>query len=104
MRAGHLLNTLITSILLACPAVRFEPPPGGEIQTVATGEDHDQIAQQLDEQAKELEQESERLAGKIDRTREEWEARRRDPGVPGANAPADNEEPDEDEDEDEDAG
>jgi hypothetical protein len=69
---------------------------------VATGEDHDRIAEQLDEQAKGFEQESERLGDEIDKTREEWEARRLDPGVPGAPAPDDDEGKGEDEGEDED--
>jgi hypothetical protein len=47
----------------------------------------DRLADELDEQTDQLEHDSERLAQRIHETREEWDAKRRDPKVPGAITP-----------------
>jgi hypothetical protein len=54
--------------------------------------EHDEQAEELEREAEDMEQRSERMGDEIDETRRDWEAKEQDPGVPGA-------QPDEDEDE-----
>jgi hypothetical protein len=46
--------------------------------------EHDERAERLDSEADRLEDESDRVGRHIDETRRKWEAKERDPGVPGA--------------------
>ncbi len=51
-------------------------------------EDHDRLADEFEQQADRLARENKRLDEEIDEVRSDWEAKRRDPGVPGASPPA----------------
>jgi hypothetical protein len=57
--------------------------------------DHESLADQLENEAAELQEQSEKLHGDLAETRQDWERKRNDPNVPGALEPAD---PAEDED------
>ena len=52
-----------------------------------TPEDPGRLADELEQQADKLEQQSREVQGHIDDTRQEWEGKRADPSVPGANPP-----------------
>jgi hypothetical protein len=52
-----------------------------------TAEDSDRLADELEQQADRLEQHSQEVQARIDDTRQEWESKRADEGVPGANPP-----------------
>ena len=52
-----------------------------------TPEDPGRLADELDRQADKLEQQSREVQAHIDDTRQEWEGKRADPSVPGANPP-----------------
>jgi hypothetical protein len=47
--------------------------------------DPDELARQLEREGDELEERSDKLEGGVEETRQEWERKRSDPGVPGAN-------------------
>jgi hypothetical protein len=49
--------------------------------------DPEQLADELDEQADELQDHSEHLEEKVIEVRREWDQKRSDPSVPGANPP-----------------
>jgi hypothetical protein len=51
-------------------------------------EDHERLAEKLDQEAGRLEDRSEELGQQIDRTRSDWHAKQTDAGVPGAVEPA----------------
>jgi hypothetical protein len=59
-------------------------------------EDPDRRADELDQQADELQERSEHLEERVMEVQREWDRKRSDPSVPGANPPA-QEETDEDE-------
>lgn len=61
-----------------------------------SGKDHERLADELEQLADQLGHESKRLEEKIGEARTDWEAKRRDPAVPGAPAPAQGEEQDRD--------
>ena len=48
-------------------------------------EEHDKLAGELEREADRLAQESQRVGKDIAQTRDDWEAKRRDDSVPGAN-------------------
>jgi hypothetical protein len=48
-------------------------------------EDPGQLADQLEREAERLEEESARLEGRVHGVRQDWERKRADPAVPGAN-------------------
>jgi hypothetical protein len=50
-------------------------------------ENHKKLADELDEQVDKLAHESERLADEIKDVRDDWQAKRADPAVPGAVPP-----------------
>ena len=52
-------------------------------------DDPERLADQLDADADDLQEKSEKLEDEITDTRRDWEAKRRDPGVPGAQPPSD---------------
>jgi hypothetical protein len=56
--------------------------------------DPDQLADELDEQGDELEARSEHLEEKVIEVQREWDRKRSDPNVPGANPPEDEAEDD----------
>jgi|KBSMisStaDraftv2_1062788.scaffolds.fasta_scaffold5573636_1 hypothetical protein len=58
--------------------------------------DHTQAADQAERQADEMEERSERLADDIEGTRDEWERKQGDEGVPGATGEPDAESDSED--------
>jgi hypothetical protein len=47
--------------------------------------DPDELAQQLEREGDELEERSDKLEGGAQEARQDWERKRSDPGVPGAN-------------------
>jgi hypothetical protein len=49
--------------------------------------DHEQIADRLSEESDALERHAHELEDKIDRTKQDWERKRSDPAVPGADPP-----------------
>jgi hypothetical protein len=54
------------------------------------GEDeHSEYADRLEREVGDMERQSERVGAEIDNAREEWERKKRDPSVPGANTPDD---------------
>lgn len=48
--------------------------------------EYDERAEQLEREADKMEQESERVKGRIDETRSDWESKEADQQVPGAQA------------------
>ena len=55
--------------------------------------EHDEKAQQLEREAEDLEERSDRVGEHIDDTRRDWESKEQDPSVPGAQPdPGDEEE------------
>jgi hypothetical protein len=54
-------------------------------------EDHEQLADELDERADEMAKRTDELEGEIESVRGDWEAKRRDDGVAGAPPPKDEE-------------
>ncbi len=50
-------------------------------------DNHEKLADELDEETDKLARESERLADKIKDVRDDWQAKRQDSGVPGAVPP-----------------
>ena len=54
--------------------------------------EHDEHAQELEREAEKLEQHSDVIGGHIDDARQDWKAKEKDPAVPGAQAPDDQEE------------
>jgi uncharacterized protein YoxC len=54
-------------------------------------ENHKKLADELDEQVDKLAHESERLADEIKDVRDDWQAKRADPAVPGAVPPTEDE-------------
>jgi hypothetical protein len=54
-------------------------------------ENHKKLADELDEQVDKLAHESERLADEIKDVRDDWQAKRGDPAVPGAVPPTEDE-------------
>lgn len=46
--------------------------------------EHEELADGLDREARRLQEQSDRLGGEIDGTRKDWEAKRADSAVPGA--------------------
>jgi hypothetical protein len=50
-------------------------------------EDHEQLADELDQQADKLEREQQRLKQEIGDVRDDWQRKRQDEGVPGAVPP-----------------
>lgn len=55
------------------------------------GEDeYSEYADRLEREVGDMERESERVGAEIDNAREEWERKKRDPSVPGANPPGTN--------------
>jgi hypothetical protein len=51
--------------------------------------DHEPLADQLEHEAAELQQQSEKLHGDVADVRDDWERKRREPNVPGAPEPTD---------------
>jgi hypothetical protein len=51
-------------------------------------EEHDEVAERLESEADALKEESERIKGDIDETREDWKSKQQSEEVPGAQ-PAD---------------
>ena len=61
------------------------------------GEDeYSEHADRLEREVGDMERQSERVGAEIDNAREEWERKKRDPSVPGANTPDDSGEQGED--------
>jgi hypothetical protein len=54
--------------------------------------EHDEKAQQLEREAEDLEEQSDRVGEHIDETRRDWESKEQDPSVPGAQPDPDDEE------------
>lgn len=54
--------------------------------------EHDEKAQQLEREAEDLEEQSDRVGEHIDETRRDWESKEQDPSVPGAQPDPDGEE------------
>jgi hypothetical protein len=54
--------------------------------------EHDEEAQQLEREAQDLEEHSDRVGERIDETRRDWESKEQDPSVPGAQPDPDTEE------------
>ena len=52
-------------------------------------DDPERLADKLDADADDLHEKSEKLEDEISDTRRDWQAKRRDPGVPGAEPPSD---------------
>ena len=52
-------------------------------------DDPERLADQLDAGADDLQEKSDKLEDEISDARRDWEAKRRDSGVPGADPPAD---------------
>jgi hypothetical protein len=52
-------------------------------------EDHDEIADKLEDDADKMQEASEKLERDIVETREGWESKQQDPSVPGAQPPED---------------
>jgi hypothetical protein len=48
--------------------------------------EYDERAEQLEREADKMEQESERVKGRVDETRSDWESKEADQQVPGAQA------------------
>jgi hypothetical protein len=46
--------------------------------------EHEERADRMEREAERMEEESERVGEDIEEARDEWEAKERDPGVPGA--------------------
>lgn len=59
--------------------------------------EHEELAEDLEREAQRLQEQSDRLGGEIDGTRQDWESKRADSAVPGA-------EPRDDDADDDDAG
>ena len=59
--------------------------------------EHDEQADRLERDADKMEQESERVGGRIEETRSDWESKETSQSVPGAQAALPGEEDDEDE-------
>ena len=57
-------------------------------------EDPDHLSDALAKEADELERESSQLESQIEETRQDWEGKRRDDGVPGAPPPRQGDKPD----------
>jgi hypothetical protein len=57
------------------------------MNTRADDEDHEQLADELDERADEMSKRSEELEDEIDSVRGDWQAKRRDDGVVGGPPP-----------------
>ncbi len=53
----------------------------------AEREDHEQLAEQLEHEADQLQEHEERLHQRAEDVRQDWERKRRDESVPGANPP-----------------
>jgi hypothetical protein len=54
---------------------------------MSTDEDHERLADELEQEAEHLKQETDRLGGQISDVRSDWESKRQDPAVPGATPP-----------------
>jgi hypothetical protein len=54
--------------------------------------EHDEKAQELEREAEDLEEQSDRVGEHIDDTRRAWESKEQDPSVPGAQPDPDDEE------------
>jgi hypothetical protein len=54
--------------------------------------EHDEKAQELEREAEDLEEQSDRVGEHIDDTRRDWESKEQDPSVPGAQPDPDTEE------------
>ena len=54
--------------------------------------EHDEKARQLEREAEDLEEQSDRVGEHIDETRRDWESKEQDPSVPGAQPDPDDEE------------
>jgi hypothetical protein len=54
--------------------------------------EHDEKAQELEREAEDLEEQSDRVGEHIDDTRRDWESKEQDPSVPGAQPDPDDEE------------
>lgn len=54
--------------------------------------EHDEKARQLEREAEDLEEQSDRVGEHIDDTRRDWESKEQDPSVPGAQPDPDDEE------------
>jgi len=50
-------------------------------------EEHDRLADELDEEADKLQRQNAELGEEIKQARSDWETKRRDPAVPGAPEP-----------------
>jgi hypothetical protein len=50
--------------------------------------DHERLADKLEEELRKLERHSEEVEREVKEARDDWERKRADPGVPGAPAPA----------------
>lgn len=61
-------------------------------------EDPGALADEMEEEADRLEDRAKELGEDVDDVRKDWERKRADDGVPGANPPAEDEDKDEDED------
>jgi hypothetical protein len=56
--------------------------------------EHEERAERIDREVERMEEESERVGDDIQEARHDWEAKQRDPGVPGAQPdPGEEEEP-----------
>jgi cell division protein FtsB len=62
-------------------------PERAILEAMTPDENHENLADELDEQADKLAQESEQLADEIKDVRDDWQAKRQDPAVPGAVPP-----------------
>lgn len=55
---------------------------------MASGEDHERLADDLDQESDELAGQSDRLADEIEHVRADWHSKQEDEGVPGAVKPS----------------
>lgn len=78
-----------TPVWASSEAERLTDMETDDTERPAESEDHEGLAEDLEQQADRLEQENRRLGEEIGNVRGDWEAKRADPGVPGAAPPPD---------------
>jgi hypothetical protein len=66
----------------------FGSPRGGYRTTV----EHDERAEEMERDVDRMEHDSDKVGDRIDETRREWDAKERDPSVPGAQPDSEEEE------------
>jgi hypothetical protein len=69
----------------------LRPGQNGDLGDVTEHEDHDKLADEMEQEGDRLEQRSAELGDEISETRDDWRRKRADPGVPGAPPPEDDE-------------